>query len=108
MAAVAGGITSFMDMPNTLPNVLTQELLEQKYRLAKEKSLANFSFFMGVGQENLEEVLRTDTETVCGITDDGLYFNKENGILQTTPSSSKSSFQGPKPWWRCIVKTMTS
>ena len=73
-----------MDMPNTLPNVLTQELLEQKYHLAKEKSRANFSFFMGVGRENLEEALRTDTETVCGITDDGLYFNKENGISNIT------------------------
>ncbi len=92
MAAVAGGITSFMDMPNTLPNVLTQELLEQKYRLAKEKSLANFSFFMGVGQENLEEALRTDAETVCGITDDGLYFNKENGILANYPEFLEKLF----------------
>ena len=84
-AAVAGGITSFMDMPNTLPNVLTQELLEEKYQLASNSSLANYSFFMGINQDNLEEALKTDTETVCGITDDGLYFNNEHGILANFP-----------------------
>ena len=84
-AAVAGGITSFMDMPNTIPSVLTQELLEQKYQLGKERSLANFSFFMGVSKQNLEEALRTDPETICGITDDGLYFNKDQGILANYP-----------------------
>lgn len=66
-AAVAGGITSFMEMPNTVPNTLTQELLEDKYRLGAEKSLANFSFFMGVSNDNLAEVLKTDPRTVCGI-----------------------------------------
>jgi dihydroorotase len=66
-AAVAGGITSFMEMPNTVPNTLTQELLEDKYQLAAKKSLANYSFFMGVSNDNLEEVLKTDPETVCGI-----------------------------------------
>jgi dihydroorotase len=84
-AAVAGGITSFMDMPNTIPNVLTQELLEAKYQLAAKTSLANYSFFMGINQDNLEEALKTDTETVCGITDDGLYFNNEHGILANFP-----------------------
>ncbi len=84
-AAVAGGITSFMEMPNTLPNVLTQELLEEKYQLASNASLANYSFFMGINQDNLEEALKTDTEMVCGITDDGLYFNNEHGILANFP-----------------------
>jgi len=84
-AAVAGGITSFMDMPNTIPNVLTQKLLEEKYQLASKSSLANYSFFMGINQDNLEEALKTDTETVCGITDDGLYFNNEHGILANFP-----------------------
>ncbi|RDV11934.1 dihydroorotase [Pontibacter diazotrophicus] len=84
-AAVAGGVTSFMDMPNTVPNTLTQELLEEKYGLASEKSLANYSFFMGIGKDNLEEALRTDTENVCGITDDGLYFHNEEGILANYP-----------------------
>jgi len=84
-AAVAGGVTSFMDMPNTYPNTLTQNLLEEKYSLAQQKSLANYSFFMGVNKTNLEEALKTDPETVCGITDDGLYFNDQEGILASHP-----------------------
>jgi dihydroorotase len=66
-AAVAGGITSFMEMPNTVPNTLTQELLENKYQIAAQKSLANYSFFMGASNDNLDEVLKTDTSQVCGI-----------------------------------------
>ncbi len=66
-AAVAGGITSFMEMPNTIPNTLTQELLEDKYQLASQTSLANYSFFMGASNNNLEEILKTDTQYVCGI-----------------------------------------
>jgi dihydroorotase len=66
-AAVAGGITSFMEMPNTVPNTLTQELLEDKYQIASRNSLANYSFFMGASNNNLDEVLRTDTSKVCGI-----------------------------------------
>lgn len=66
-AAVAGGITSFMEMPNTKPQTLTQELLEQKYQRAKEVSLANYSFFMGASNDNLEEVLKTDPKTVGAI-----------------------------------------
>ncbi|MFT7034674.1 MAG: dihydroorotase [Cyclobacteriaceae bacterium] len=66
-AAVAGGITSFMEMPNTVPNALTQKLLEDKYQIGSEKSLANYSFFMGVSNDNIEEVLKTNKKTVCGI-----------------------------------------
>jgi dihydroorotase len=66
-AAVAGGITSFMEMPNTVPNTLTQALLEDKYRIACNTSLANFSFYMGAGNDNFEEVIKTNPETVCGI-----------------------------------------
>lgn len=66
-AAVAGGITSFMEMPNTVPNTLTQELLEEKYQIASRTSAANYSFFMGAGNDNLEEVLKTDPANVCGI-----------------------------------------
>lgn len=66
-AAVAGGITSFMEMPNTIPNVFTQELLEDKYKRAAEVSLANYSFFMGASNDNLEEVLKTNPKTVCGV-----------------------------------------
>jgi len=66
-AAVAGGITSFMEMPNTVPNTLSQELLESKYQLANQKSLANYSFFMGASNDNLEEVLKTNGKEVCGV-----------------------------------------
>src|ERR1700743_55969 len=65
--AVAGGITSFMEMPNTVPNTLTQELLEQKYEIASRNSLANYSFFMGASNDNIDEVLRTDIKNVCGV-----------------------------------------
>ena len=92
IAAVAGGITSFMDMPNTIPNTLTQELLEEKYTIAAEKSIANYSFFMGISKNNLEEALRTDTENVCGITDDGLYFNNDEGILANYPDFLEQLF----------------
>jgi dihydroorotase len=68
-AAVAGGVTSFMEMPNTNPPTFTQELLEAKYAIGAETSLANYSFFMGTSQENLEEVLKTNHKRndVCGI-----------------------------------------
>lgn len=66
-AAVAGGVTSFMEMPNTKPPATTQELLADKYGIAAERSLANYSFFMGAANDNLDEVLRTDPRTVCGI-----------------------------------------
>ncbi len=66
-AAVAGGITSYMEMPNTQPQTLTQELLEKKYERAAEVSLANYSFYMGTSNDNLEELLKTDPSSVCGI-----------------------------------------
>jgi len=66
-AAVAGGITSYMEMPNTVPNALTQELLQDKYNRAAEVSLANYSFFMGASNDNLDEVLKTDEKNVCGV-----------------------------------------
>jgi dihydroorotase len=66
-AAVAGGITSYMEMPNTIPNTFTQQLLEDKYKRAAEVSLANYSFFMGASNNNIDEVLKTDPHNVCGI-----------------------------------------
>lgn len=66
-AAVAGGVTSFMDMPNTMPQTTTLELLEQKFDLAAEKSLANYSFYLGATNDNLAEVVKTDPKRVCGI-----------------------------------------
>ncbi|HEV8271924.1 MAG TPA: amidohydrolase family protein, partial [Chitinophagaceae bacterium] len=68
-AAVAGGVTSFMEMPNTIPNALTQELLEEKYSIASKTSLANYSFFMGTSNNNADEVLKINDKRkdVCGI-----------------------------------------
>ena len=66
-AAVAGGVTSYMEMPNTNPQAVTQELLEQKYLRAAEVSAANYSFYMGATNDNLDEVLKTDPNNVCGI-----------------------------------------
>ncbi|MGE5448425.1 MAG: dihydroorotase [Bacteroidales bacterium] len=66
-AAVAGGVTSYMEMPNTNPQAVTQELLEQKYRRAEEVSPANYSFYMGATNDNLEEVMKTNARDVCGI-----------------------------------------
>ena len=66
-ACVAGGITTFMEMPNTNPQSLTQELLAWKYQRAAETSFANYSFFMGASNDNLEEVLKTNPQNVCGI-----------------------------------------
>lgn len=66
-AAVAGGVTTFMEMPNTMPNAITQELLEQKYVIAQNCSPANYSFFMGTTNDNIEEVLKTNPKNVCGV-----------------------------------------
>lgn len=66
-AAVAGGVTSFMEMPNTNPPTFTQALLEDKYRIASVDSAANFSFYIGASNDNLDEVLRTDLSRVCGL-----------------------------------------
>lgn len=66
-AAVAGGVTTFMEMPNTVPNALTVELLEQKYQIAAQTSAANYSFYMGVSNDNADEVLRVNYDKVCGI-----------------------------------------
>jgi dihydroorotase len=66
-AAAAGGVTSFMEMPNTVPQALTRQLLEAKYEIGRNSSRVNYSFFMGVSNDNLEEVRRTDPRTVCGL-----------------------------------------
>jgi dihydroorotase len=93
-AAVAGGVTSFMDMPNTNPQTITQELLENKYNIASEKSLANYSFYIGATNNNVDELLKTDPKTVCGIkifmgssTGKMLVDNHEtlNHIFKTSP-----------------------
>lgn len=66
-SAVAGGVTSYMEMPNTVPNTFTKQLLEEKYARAAAVSLANYSFYMGASNDNIEEVLNTDPLNVCGV-----------------------------------------
>jgi len=89
-AAVAGGITSFMEMPNTVPNTLTQALLQDKYDLASTKSLANYSFFMGVSNDNYDEVMRTNKKTVCGIK---IFMGSSTGnMLVDQPSTLERIF----------------
>jgi len=66
-AGVAGGVTSYMEMPNTIPNVLTQKLLQEKYDIAERTSLANYSFYMGASNGNFKEVLKTNINHVCGV-----------------------------------------
>ncbi|KXK31554.1 MAG: dihydroorotase [Bacteroidetes bacterium OLB12] len=89
-AAVAGGVTSFMEMPNTVPPVFTQQLLEDKYQIAARTSLANYSFFMGAGNDNLEEVLGTDITKVCGLK---IFMGSSTGnLLVDSPAVLESLF----------------
>lgn len=93
-AAVAGGVTSFMEMPNTKPPVFTQELLEDKYAIAAKHSLANYSFFMGTSNDNLEEVLRTNDkkDRVAGIK---IFMGSSTGgLLVDNPLSLEHIFAG--------------
>jgi dihydroorotase len=85
-AAVAGGITSFIDMPNTIPNVLNLTTLEEKNKLASTKSIANYGFFLGVNGDNLEEILKLDTSSLLAVSDDGLYFTKKGNLLADNPA----------------------
>ncbi len=66
-AAVAGGVTSYMEMPNTIPQTINTELLEKKYQIAKKKSLANFSFYLGATNDNFDEIRKIDPTQVCGV-----------------------------------------
>lgn len=94
-AAVAGGITSFMEMPNTFPNTLTQELLQEKYNRAQQTSIANYSFYMGASNDNLEEVLKTNQETVCGVK---VFMGSSTGnMLVDNEKTLESLFQRVPP-----------
>ena len=93
-AAVAGGITSFMEQPNTIPNAVTQELLEEKYKIAAEKSFANYSFMMGGTNDNLEEVLKTNPRNVAGIK---LFLGSSTGnMLVDNPETLEKIFSSTK------------
>jgi dihydroorotase len=95
-AAIAGGVTSFIDMPNTFPNVLTIDILNEKYKIASEKSLANFGFFLGVNGDNLDDVIKLDTSTLLGVSDDGLYFTKKGNLLADNPETMEKLFANCK------------
>lgn len=95
-AAIAGGVTSFIDMPNTVPNVLTAEILNEKYHIASEKSLANFGFFLGVNESNIDEVIKLDTSLFIGVSDDGLYFSGKGNLLADNPDTMEKLFTNCK------------
>jgi dihydroorotase len=95
-AAIAGGVTSFIEMPNTVPNVLTMETLNEKYKIASEKSLANYGFFLGVNGDNIDEVIKLDTSKLLGVSDDGLYFTKKGNLLADNPETMDKLFANCK------------
>ncbi|MBL7866149.1 MAG: dihydroorotase, partial [Cyclobacteriaceae bacterium] len=89
-AAVAGGVTSYMEMPNTVPPTFTQDLLEEKYQRAQRDSLANYSFYMGTANDNLQEILRTDLTRVCGLK---IFMGSSTGnLLVDDPKVLRSVF----------------
>lgn len=93
-AAVAGGITSFIEQPNTVPNAVTQELLEDKYQIASQTSYANYSFMMGGTNDNLEEVLKTNPRNVAGIK---LFLGSSTGnMLVDNPEVLEKIFSSTK------------
>ena len=96
-AAVAGGVTSFMDMPNTVPQTLTQDLLQQKCDLAAEKALANYSFYLGANNSNLDEVLKTDPKKVCGIK---VFMGSSTGNMLVDDDSALARIFSESP---CLV-----
>jgi dihydroorotase len=98
-AAVAGGVTSFMEMPNTVPNALTQALLADKYNIASQTSLANYSFFMGASNDNYEEVMKTNPSEVCGIK---IFMGSSTGnMLVDAPDVLEKIFSNAP----CIIAT---
>ena len=93
-AAVAGGITSFIEQPNTVPNAVTQELLEEKYQIAANTSYANYSFMMGGTNDNLEEILKTNPENVAGLK---LFLGSSTGnMLVDNQETLKNIFSSTK------------
>lgn len=94
-AAIAGGITTFMEMPNTVPNATTQALLEDKYQIASKTSAANYSFFMGTTNDNYEEVMKTDLKNICGVK---IFMGSSTGNMlvdsEQTLSKVFSNFEG--------------
>lgn len=93
-AAVAGGVTSFFDMPNTKPNVLSMKEVDEKNKIASVKSVANYFFPLGVSADNADEVVKLDTSKMPMITDDGLYFSGAGNIIADSPETLEKIFAG--------------
>ncbi|MEQ8304497.1 MAG: dihydroorotase [Cyclobacteriaceae bacterium] len=93
-AAVAGGVTSFMEMPNTNPPAFTQELLEDKYQIASQSSLANYSFYMGASNDNLDEVMKTDVKNICGLK---IFMGSSTGNLLVDDPKTLEGFYSKFP-----------
>lgn len=94
-SAVSGGTTSFMEMPNTIPKALTQDLLEDKYQLGAKNSIANYSFYMGTSNENSDEVFRTDPKRVCGVK---IFMGASTGdMLVDRPETLRTLFSKNHP-----------
>ncbi len=98
-AAVAGGVTSFMEMPNTSPQATTQELLEDKYQIASQASLANYSFFMGTTNHNYEELMKTNPADVCGIK---IFMGSSTGDMLVDDASTLEKIFANAP---CLIAT---
>ena len=93
-AAIAGGVTSFMDQPNTVPNAVTLDLLEEKYTRASQCSLANYSFFMGTTNKNLDELLKVDETKICGVK---MFLGSSTGdMLVDDPIALENVFKNVK------------
>src|SRR5690606_10139472 len=93
-AAIAGGVTSFIEQPNTVPNAVTQELLEEKYSIAAQNSFANYSFMMGGTNDNLDEILKTNPRNVAGIK---LFLGSSTGnMLVDNPETLENIFSKTK------------
>lgn len=93
-AAAAGGVTSFMEMPNTVPQALTIEELEKKYSLANEKSLVNYSFYMGASNDNLAEIKKIKPSEVCGLK---IFMGSSTGNMLVDDKKSLEGFFSESP-----------
>ncbi len=93
-AAVAGGVTSFMEMPNTVPNANTLDILESKYSLAEKNSLANFSFYLGASNNNLNEIIKIDPRKICGIK---VFIGSSTGNMLVNDQSALESIFAESP-----------
>ena len=80
-AALLGGVTSFIDMPNTLPHTVSVERLREKYKIAEQSSWINYGFLLGISADNYKDLVNADFEGLLGLTDDGLYFENANSLL---------------------------